>query len=729
MSNFSFTDNTGDGSTATFSFSFVGQGKGYIRDSDVHVFVDGVEALFVLSGDNQVTLLAPPSDGSLVRIRRIVPKDKPYADFSRGNAFTQDLLNKSFLQTLYAYHEFLDGFVDGDEFYLKAKLFLTSLDLSGGKITSLGDATSDTDAVNLKLLTKQYDDIISLLNIYSGSDLAFAALAESNSVVPVGGVPAGNIAKRTANYLTPEEFGAVGDGVADDTTPALNWLTALAANTKLTGLANKDYRINFISVNAVNGLTVIGSGTFKALGSTRLGMVLIANVQGLISIDGVTFDGNDIVARPFEIKNIGTAGVGDVYIGSSASFINAKNVSPRTDNASAIRIQGAFNSVVFEGEVNGVDNNLTSGAVSVGAWFDWSGADFINRVLVTSKARIKNVKNDNTTTADADGMQRMGPTTETLSFTVESGAYFENCKGRSIKSQVTDNAITGPIIVRNAYDGLVEIDCQYSGGYCVGARLFYDGVRVENVISSATRINLPSNFTMRDNVLTILSPAASNTDSMCFFWGTDNTDSIAQDGLICAGNKVIGGSVNHMATVYATNVINTNRAIIKDNWSDGVAGSYVSVQLVFNSPAQLSVVFEGNGCKSPCAGAEVVAGGQLRVESDRCNSKISPLIPYQEAIVGGVLTIYTGNLIPVATEGGSGFDDIDTISGANYSAGDTVMFRMWTPTQRPTFKNGTGNIFLAGSDFELNNMRDTLVLSYDAANNEWHEVSRANNGA
>lgn len=98
------------------------------------------------------------------------------------------------------------------------------------------------------------------------------------------------------------------------------------------------------------------------------------------------------------------------------------------------------------------------------------------------------------------------------------------------------------------------------------------------------------------------------------------------------------------------------------------------------------------------------------------------------AISGGVLTLYAGNHIPVTTEGGAGFDDIDTISGGNYAIGDIVVFTQANAGLAPKFKNGTGNIFLSGSDFELNSQKDRLVLSYDSTLNQWHEISRSNNG-
>ncbi len=525
------------------------------------------------------------------------------------------------------------------------------------------------------------------------------------------------------------QFGVRADNSTDDTTAALNWLTYIAANPSYVGIANDGTaRINTISVAAASGLNIIGTMAFKANGSDRLNMIEITGVMGKITIDGITIDGNNIVARPFEIKNTAEANPGNVYIGQGFRSINAKNVSPRTDTASAFRVQGKFDNVVFEGEVDGVDNNLTSGAVSVGAWFDWTSTYFIKNVVITSKARIKNVKNSNTVLADADGVQRMGPTTEKLIFTVEPGAYFENCKGRAIKSQVTGNSINSPIIVRNLYDGLTEIDCQYAGGHCIGARVYHDGVRVDSVISSTTRLGLPSDLTMRDNRLEIKNAPATKTGSMCFFWGTDNTDAITQDGLICQGNKVIGGSVDKLVTVYAANVVNTNLAIIRDNYAEGIVTAFIGMQVVYNNSARLTVIFEGNSCKTQCTGAAVVSSGQLLVASDRANRNISPLPVYASTIAAGVLTIYAGNYVPVSTEGGAGADDVDTINGGNYSTGDIVVFTQANAGLTPTFKNGTGNIFLAGSDFALNNQKDRLVLSYNATLNQWHEISRSNNG-
>lgn len=562
--------------------------------------------------------------------------------------------------------------------------------------------------------------------VYTANAAFEQEIAAVDSDVLVGGVEASVLSNQ---FVSIKRFSAVGDGATDDTAAVTDWLTYLAANPNKIGFVDSGtYLINTVSITATNGLNIIGAGKFRALGSNRLNMIALSGVEGIVRLDGFTVDGSNIVARPFEVKNIGGAAAGNVYVGQGCRFINAKNVSPLTANASGFRVQGKFNHVIFEGEIDGVDNSLTSGAVSVGAWFDWTGADFINNVIVTSKARIKNVKNDNTVTADADGIQRMGPTNKHLFFTVEEGAYFENCKGRSIKSQVVGNSINSPVIVRDAYDGLVEIDLQYSGGHCKGAKIYYDGVKTLGVISATTRLGLASDMTMAHNTLNIVNPPVSNTGVMCSFSASDNTDTVVQNGLMAFDNKVIGGTVDHMVSIRVANVVNTNRATIRNNYAEGIGTAFINMFEVFNTPAQLDLLFEGNYCKSQCEGITISGGGRLRVEVDRNNKNIKRLPPYPEFISGGTLTLFGGDCILVGNEGGAGVDDVTNITGGNYSSGDTVVFKAYVNSQVPTFKNGLGNIFLAGSDFTLDSIRDRLVLSYDADVDEWHEVSRSNNG-
>lgn len=106
---FSYVTKTGDGSRTSFTFAFEGQDQGYLRESDIVVIVDGTEVPFTLLSSNTLELQEAPSSGAEILIRRVMPKGVPFADFTRGNNFGQDVLNNSFLQLLYVVHELLDG--------------------------------------------------------------------------------------------------------------------------------------------------------------------------------------------------------------------------------------------------------------------------------------------------------------------------------------------------------------------------------------------------------------------------------------------------------------------------------------------------------------------------------------------------------------------------------------------------------------------------------------------
>jgi len=136
---FSYNEYIGDGSTRTFTFGFTGPDKGYIRNTDIVVLVDGVPDLnFQLTSSNSLELDVAPSTGAVVRIRRVMPKDAPYTDFSRGNKFGEANLNNSFLQTLYTVHEFQDGwFPDGFRF-LSSVRFSADIDFEGYDLNNVG---------------------------------------------------------------------------------------------------------------------------------------------------------------------------------------------------------------------------------------------------------------------------------------------------------------------------------------------------------------------------------------------------------------------------------------------------------------------------------------------------------------------------------------------------------------------------------------------------------------
>lgn len=157
---YTFTEHTANGTQTTFPFRFAGRDKGYLRASDILVEVrnDGVwntVSGWTLTGTNQITFNVPPAANTQLRIRRVVEKEEPYAEFDRGITLDMKSLNNSFIHLLEVSQELLDGFYP-DGYFVKQ-----DVSWGGHKITDLADGTNPGDAVNkgqLDAIDKKHTD-------------------------------------------------------------------------------------------------------------------------------------------------------------------------------------------------------------------------------------------------------------------------------------------------------------------------------------------------------------------------------------------------------------------------------------------------------------------------------------------------------------------------------------------------------------------------------------------
>lgn len=183
---FSYSEATGDGVTTVFPFAFSGSGSGYIRPEDIHVYIAGVETFaFTLSGANQIQMVAAPpaplESVSNILIRRIVPKDVPYSDFTRGNNFGPTQLNNTALQQLYALHEFLDGFLPAG-YYVKGVM-----DMKGNRVLNLGEPLSGSDAAPYSYIEELTAQVAALeAGLPTGALSSYTLLLKSADIITKG---------------------------------------------------------------------------------------------------------------------------------------------------------------------------------------------------------------------------------------------------------------------------------------------------------------------------------------------------------------------------------------------------------------------------------------------------------------------------------------------------------------------------------------------------------------
>ena len=526
--------------------------------------------------------------------------------------------------------------------------------------------------------------------------------------------------------------GALGDDSTVNTTAISGWLDYLISSNSIGLIPDGVFLSGELDKAANNGIRIVGSGTLKGTGSTALRFIRFTGVRGYTEIDGVTIDGNNIFARPLEIQNSGGSGRPDVMLGKGLSVINAKNTAPDTNTATGILVRGRFSKVTFAGEVDGVDSTSTSGAVSEGfaaIHFD-ADDDYIRETIIDSTARIKNVTNSNTTTADADGVKLQANNGSTYadhlqaSLVVSPGAYFENCKGRAIKSQVFNNTISGAVIKRDLYDGITEINLQYAGGVVRDNIIIHDGFTAEKVIGITVRdtpFAKPS--VVEANELYVTGSPATPVEGMILVNATNDTAHMK--GFVIQNNKAYG-TPDYMVQLTCGNVINTNHVSVNNNWASAVGTSFLQVGRYNSGRGQVHLTFNNNRCDASCTGATLDVA-DVCIQSEDSNFNISKVFNLNYGITSGAITPYSRD-IRINTESSAASDDLDTINLTDSIKTGVLVLRAQDNSRTVNVKDGTGNIQLAGGDFALNNLQDRLVLEYDNNNSYFVELSRSDNG-
>lgn len=163
---YSFSTSVGDAVTTVFAFTFTGLDKGYLNKSDVHVELVDEQGIWtevqyntgwIFETTNSIRFLQTPPPVNTkfphnIRIRRIMDKSSPYADWSVGQNFDEQTLDNSFLKLLYIEHELLDGFGMRDA--------TGNINMHGYRITDMAKGINENDAVTLKQVT----EIFSVVN-------------------------------------------------------------------------------------------------------------------------------------------------------------------------------------------------------------------------------------------------------------------------------------------------------------------------------------------------------------------------------------------------------------------------------------------------------------------------------------------------------------------------------------------------------------------------------------
>lgn len=365
-----------DGVSINYSIPF-----SYIEKDNVKVYLNGVlSTSYTWTNDYTITLNSVPVNGTIIRIIRETNINERLVDYQDGSTLTEEILDLDSKQAFYLIQESTD--------FAEANLGIgvdNNFDALNKKIVNVADPVNPQDAVTLNYFTNNYvqDNLVvymkqvsvavpsqttfTLVNEYivgsgtleayvDGVKLNFTEYTELNSttvvlVTPLAGgeqvefvhvqkqivfdadVISYNenltLKEKVSQFVSVKDFGAMGNGITDDTVAFQNALNFINLTEKVLHVPKGDYVIT-------NGLTVNwalikGEGT----GSTNL---LFKDFTGKT---GITFNATADYYK--------SCGISDLSIKLVNSQGNIAISTPRGATLNNNKTKYFFHNLSFEG--------------------------------------------------------------------------------------------------------------------------------------------------------------------------------------------------------------------------------------------------------------------------------------------------------------------------------------------------------------------------------------------
>ena len=371
-------------------------------------------------------------------------------------------------------------------------------------LDSRGEATIFWGSAGYKVVLKDATDVTVWTqdNLYGSADqgdlLAYeTAVAASGGSALVGflqsgtGAVATTVQTKLRESVSVKDFGAVGDGVTDDTAAIQ---AALQSGAKRVYVPQGTYSIvTSVSATLPNDVELYGEGSFVYSGGSSTGNLFVIQCAGYsFSMLGLTLDGNNLIAGGPRIENQAAMSSNTL---PSCYFERNTLIDFRMNAASAYNdgalIRGSFERVVVR------DNNVrnitraagtgtpgSSGTSGISVT-QYDSSKFVRECIHTGNA-YSNISSDDllasANNVDHDAFKFFAPDPTTSSgqypesVLFSSGNTYRNCRGRALKVQATGSASSETIIRDDGYTnygGSAEINFQWGVGTVSNCTFIY----------------------------------------------------------------------------------------------------------------------------------------------------------------------------------------------------------------------------------------------------------------
>jgi hypothetical protein len=289
-----------------------------------------------------------------------------------------------------------------------------------------------------------------------------------------------------ADTVDAKEFGAVGDGVADDTVAikaAFDYAIPLARPVVLQGTYRITGPISSIVTRTSGELHIICNGNVRIsvdAASTPFYYVLffLTTPSNNVSITGGTLDidCNQRAAFGIRVRHLAATQGGTCSIRTPVTVRDCYQHDNNQD-AAGIQVLGEYERIdIVDASVIGVGRTATGVCTGI------SISEITGTVSVV-RPFVSNVLHSASQAADADGISIAGKPSPSdalndlrLGRVVVDSPVFIDCQGRSFKTQCSNVTVLAPRVYRKdivTITNSVEFDFQRGNGTLVGARIEY----------------------------------------------------------------------------------------------------------------------------------------------------------------------------------------------------------------------------------------------------------------